>query len=120
MRRRVIPDRLDRGNHPFSATSLKGEPHQRTRLKSRELPGLLYRKGHLHGRHETRNWTVVQGHYAFALVERHYAALSLETRLGLPCDCSQMQIPADGGQDQHPAPTARARLIHCYASVKIA
>jgi hypothetical protein len=108
----VILDRLDDGNHPFEATGLEGRSHPRTRLKSPELLGALYRKGHLHGRHETRNWTVIQGHYAFALVECHHAALSLETGLGMPGDHGQMELPAEGGRDQQSTPRMRARIVH--------
>jgi hypothetical protein len=80
----VTPNRLDSGDHPFSAANLDGKSHQRTDPESTKLLCWLYRKGHLHGRHETRNGTVVQCHYAFALVERYHATLSLEMGLGLP------------------------------------
>jgi hypothetical protein len=109
----VIPDRLDGSNHPFGATRQKRESYQCTRLKSHELLGALYRKGHLHGRHETRNRTVVQGHYAFGLVECHHAALSLETGFGMRGDYGQMQVPAEGGRNQQSTPRMRARIVHC-------
>jgi hypothetical protein len=114
----VIPERLDSGNYPLRTASLEGKSHQGTHLESKKLPSLLYRKGHLHGRHETRNGTVVQRHHPVALVQRYDATLSLETGLRMPGDYSQMQIPADGGRHQHSSPKAQARLIHCYASVE--
>ena len=109
----MLPDRLASSDHPCRATRLEGKPHRRTHRESVKLLNLLDREGHSHGRHETRDGTVVQGHGALELVHRDHAAVGLETGLGMPKDGGQAQMAEKSGRQQQPAPRIQPSLIHC-------